>query len=166
MSDFQSAYKGSIHDAVVLAVTSGKAGIQGVKLNNSEIKPDSENKVNLNIPNVLQQTGTSTTDTMSQDAVTKSLNLKATLSTYQATLLASNWSELAPYTQTVSIDGILANDKPIADVVLSDNSETAITQNDNWVAVSKISTAENSIVATCLQSKPTVDLNIQLIVLR
>lgn len=89
-----------------------------------------------------------------------------TVSDYNASLLLSNWSSTAPYTQTVSVQGILATDTPIVDVVLDSTTSTAISQNNSWAFVSKIETSADSITATCLESKPEVDLPIQLKVVR
>lgn len=302
MSEYQSIFTGSLVDATLSAVIDGKAGIQGVSVNGTELTPDSNNKVGLSVPNILQTTGSSTTDTMSQNSITVSLGGKAntsdlssvatsgsyndlsnkpniptktsqltndsdfvvssnlatvassgsytdlsnkptiptktseltndsnfvpssslatvatsgsyndlsntptiptktsdltndsnfvsssslatvatsgsytdlsntptipTVSDYSASLLSSGWNgSSAPYTQTVSVQGILATDTPIVDVVLDSNTSTAISQNNSWAFVSKIETTANSITATCLESKPEVDLPIQLKVVR
>lgn len=264
MSEYQSIFTGSLVDATLSAVIDGKAGIQGVSVNGTELTPDSNNKVGLSVPNILQTTGSSTTDTMSQNSITVSLGGKAntsdlssvatsgsytdlsnkptiptktsdltndsnfvpssslatvatsgsyndlsntptiptktsdltndsnfvsssslatvatsgsytdlsntptipTVSDYNASLLLPNWSSTAPYTQTVSVQGILATDTPIVDVVLSSTTSTAIAQNSSWAFVSKIETYANSITATCLESKPEVDLPILLKVVR
>ena len=301
MSEYQSIFTGSLVDATLSAVIDGKAGIQGVSVNGTELTPDSNNKVGLSVPNILQTTGSSTTDTMSQNSITVSLGGKAntsdlssvatsgsyndlsykpniptktsqltndsdfvvssnlasvatsgsytdlsnkptiptktseltndsnfvpssslatvatsgsyndlsntptiptktsdltndsnfvsssslatvatsgsytdlsntptipTVSDYNASLLLSNWSSTAPYTQTVSVQGILATDTPIVDVVLDSTTSTAISQNNSWAFVSKIETSADSITATCLESKPEVDLPIQLKVVR
>jgi len=115
---------------------------------------------------VEQTTGTSTSSVMSQDAVTTQLNNKATTNLYTATLLSSGWSSSAPYTQTVSVSGILSTDTPIADVVLDVVTSTAMAQISAWMCVSKIETANGSITATCLEEKPTIDIPIQLKVVR
>lgn len=302
MSEYQSIFTGSLVDATLSAVIDGKAGIQGVSVNGTELTPDSNNKVGLSVPNILQTTGSSTTDTMSQNSITVSLGGKAntsdlssvatsgsyndlsnkpniptktsqltndsdfvvssnlatvassgsytdlsnkptiptktseltndsnfvpssslatvatsgsyndlsntptiptktsdltndsnfvsssslatvatsgsytdlsntptipTVSDYSASLLSSGWNgSSAPYTQTVSVQGILATDTPIVDVVLDSNTSTAISQNNSWAFVSKIETSANSITATCLESKPEVDLPILLKVVR
>ena len=115
---------------------------------------------------VEQTTGTSTSSVMSQDAVTTQLNNKATTNLYTATLTSSGWSSSAPYTQTVSVSGILSTDTPIADVVLDVVTSTAMTQISAWMCVSKIETADGSITATCLENKPEIDIPIQLKVVR
>lgn len=77
MGQYVSEFTGPEIDNAIKNVTQGKAGIQGVKVNGTEIIPDSTtNKVDLNIPTVSQTTGTSTTSTMSQNAITNSLNNK------------------------------------------------------------------------------------------
>ena len=101
---------------------------------------------------VEQTTGTSTSSVMSQDAVTTQLNNKATTNLYTATLLSSGWSSSAPYTQTVSVSGILSTDTPIADVVLDVVTSTAMTQISAWMCVSNIETADGSITATCFET--------------
>lgn len=301
LAEYNSTYTGEIVDATISAVLAGKAGIQGVSINGSELTPDTNNKVSFNLPNVLQTTGTSTTDIMSQNSITTALSNKVdssslasvatsgsysdlsnkptiptktseltndsnfvsssnlatvattgsyddlsnkptipsktsqltndsnfvssgnlamvaisgsytdlsntptiptktsdltndsnfvsssslatvatsgsytdlsntptipTVSDYNASLLLSNWSSTAPYTQTVSVQGILATDTPIVDVVLDSTTSTAISQNNSWAFVSKIETSADSITATCLESKPEVDLPIQLKVVR
>ena len=85
---------------------------------------------------------------------------------YTATLTAAGWSASAPYTQTVSVSGITASDTPIADVVLSSTAATAISQQDAWGYVSKITTAANSITVTCLEEKPTINIPIRLMAIR
>lgn len=301
MSEYQSIFTGSLVDATLSAVIDGKAGLQGVSVNGTELTPDSNNKVGLSVPNILQTTGSSTTDTMSQNSITVSLGGKAntsdlssvatsgsyndlsnkpniptktsqltndsdfvvssnlasvatsgsytdlsnkptiptktseltndsnfvpssslatvatsgsyndlsntptiptktsdltndsnfvsssslatvatsgsytdlsntptipTVSDYNASLLLSNWSSTAPYTQTVSVQGILATDTPIVDVVLDSVTSTAMSQIEAWMDVSKIETSNDSITATCFESKPEVDLPIQLKVVR
>jgi hypothetical protein len=167
MADYQSSYKGSVIDQTVSTVLNGQAGIQGVSVNGTELTPDSNNKVSFNVPNVLQTTGSSTTDTMSQDAITTALSGKASVSTYTATLLSSGWTGgSAPYTQTVSVSGILSNDKAFADVVLSDDTSTAQSQLTNWAYVSKMETSNGSVTATCFDSKPNIDLNVSLMAIR
>lgn len=116
---------------------------------------------------IVEQTiGTSTSSVMSQDAVTTQLNNKATTNLYTATLTSSGWSSSAPYTQTVSVSGILSTDTPIADVVLDVVTSTAMAQISAWMCVSNIETADGSITATCFENKPEIDIPIQLKVVR
>lgn len=87
--------------------------------------------------------------------------------TYTATLSAANWTGTsAPYTQTVTVTGMLASDNPTTDIVQSATQATAETELEDWGYVSKITTAANQITATCYTDKPTINLNIQLKVVR
>lgn len=93
-------------------------------------------------------------------------NAKATTATYTATITTTWTGTAAPYTQTVTVSGILAADTPIVDAVLSTTVATARLQLAAWGLVSKISTAANSITITCLDSKPITAIPIQLKVVR
>ena len=76
MAKYRSKFAGEVIDATLTAVMDGRAGIQGVKVNNTETTPDQNNKVNLTIPIVLQTTGDSTANVMSQNSVTSALGGK------------------------------------------------------------------------------------------
>ena len=191
MGDYHSSHTGQIIDATISAVIAGKAGIQGVKVNGTDITPDTTtNKVDISVPVVSQSTGSSTTEVMSQSAVTTSLSNKAdssslstslstvatsgsytdlsnkptipTVSNYTSTLSSSSWTESSgTYTQTVSIQGILSTDTPIIDV--SNPTQAML---DSWAYVSKIETSNDSITATCFSNQPTENINIKLMVVR
>ena len=85
--------------------------------------------------------------------------------TKTATLVASNWSSSAPYTQTVSVSGVLVSDDPFVDVYLEGISDgTAIIE--AWSTVGRVSTTDGSITAYCYEEKPTIDIPIILKVVR
>lgn len=91
----------------------------------------------------------------------------AAVSFYTATLTASGWvGSSAPYTQTLTVSGVASTNKPVADVVLSDTPATAQSQLEAWGMVGRIVTGTNQITATCYSDKPTVDIPIQLMVVR
>lgn len=75
------------------------------------------------------------------------------------TLPAANWSEEAPYTQTVAVEGILATDRPHYGVVYSDNWEA---EKEAFALVDTLDTAEGSVTFTCFAEKPEADLTIQM----
>lgn len=82
-----------------------------------------------------------------------------------STLPASGWSGSAPYTQTISVEGVLATDDPFVDVYLEGVSDgTAILE--AWMLVGRLSTADGSITAYCYEEVPTVDIPIILKVVR
>ena len=93
-------------------------------------------------------------------------NGKATATTYTATLTTAGWSASAPYTQTVTANGLLATDNPIAGVVLSSTAATAQAQLAAWGCVGRMVAAANSITAYCYDTKPTTAIPIQVKVVR
>lgn len=101
--------------------------------------------------------------------ITGDAQIKGLSELYTTTLTALGWSDTsgnAPFTQTLNIQGILATDTPIIDVVLSSTTETAKSQLEAFSCLSKIETADGSITATCLDTKPTIDIPIKLKVIR
>jgi len=80
--------------------------------------------------------------------------------------LDTTWSETSPpYTKTVTVNGILASDTPIVDVVMSGTYATDEARIEQWGYVYRITTANNSITAYATD-KPTVELPIQIKVVR
>lgn len=85
----------------------------------------------------------------------KHFNKTATLST--------NWiGDSAPYTQTVSIPGILEDDDLHIGPVYSETLATAITEKESWGMVSDTNVTSGSIEFICFEDKPTVPINIQI----
>ena len=96
MGDYHSIHTGQIIDATISATIAGKAGIQGVSVNDTEITPDpSSNKVNINLPIVSQTTGQSTTQIMSQKAITDSLSQKADSSSLSSVATSGSYNDLS-----------------------------------------------------------------------
>ena len=107
--------------------------------------------------------GIQTDITSLEQQVTTLQSSKASTFTLSATLTAAGWTgDAAPYTQTVTVTGITAAMNPLVDVVLSDDTETALAQLEGWGYVSSIVTGAGNITARCLEDKPTVDIEIQL----
>ena len=76
--------------------------------------------------------------------------------------LTTTWSgSAAPYTQALTVSGILAADMPIVDLVPSGTYATAEKQIEAWGYVYRIVTAANKITAYATET-PTVALPIQI----
>ena len=86
--------------------------------------------------------------------------------TVLTTTLNTTWQgSKAPYTKTQTVNGLLATDTPIVDVVMSGNFETDEARIEAWGYVYRITTADNAITLYATE-KPTVSLPIQLKVVR
>lgn len=86
--------------------------------------------------------------------------------TYTATITTTWAGTAAPYTQDITVNGILSSDNPIVDAVLSATLATAQAQEKAWGYVSKITTSTNTITVVCNKTKPTTAIPIQLKVVR
>lgn len=95
-----------------------------------------------------------------------SLVKKATTTSYTGTFSSSGWSSTAPYTQSITVDGILVTDNPFVDIDLSNVSDgSAVTE--AWNCVSRVTASANdTITVYCYEEKPTVDIPIILKVVR
>ena len=91
---------------------------------------------------------------------------KAETSAYTGMLVSDGWSNSAPYTQTITVSGILSTDTPFVDINLSGVSDgTDIIE--SWNYVGRVTVTDNeTIVAYCYEEKPTVNIPIILKVVR
>lgn len=81
--------------------------------------------------------------------------------------ITTDWSGSdAPYTQSVTVSGILASDMPHIAPVYSTTNATAIAQKEAWACVSKAETSDGTITFTCFEEKPTIAIPIQIEVIR
>lgn len=85
--------------------------------------------------------------------------------TWTATI-TTTWSGSGPYTQSVTVSGILASDMPHITPVYSSDNATALAQKEAWACVSKAVTEANSITFTCFEDKPAAAIPIQIEVMR
>ncbi len=85
----------------------------------------------------------------------------AVSTTYTGDLTATGWSgSAAPYSQAVTITGVLATDTPIVDLVPSDTYATAELQIEGWSAIYRAVTAASTITFYATD-KPTIALPFQ-----
>ena len=89
----------------------------------------------------------------------------ATTITYTATI-GTDWVGVgAPYTQEIALEGILASDNPIVDVIVSEAYDVATMVLDDWSSIYKITTSDGKL--TVYSAKLTTQaINIQLKVIR
>ena len=90
----------------------------------------------------------------------------ASRASYTATI-TTNWTgSSAPYTQAVTVSGILTTDCPHIVPVYSSTLSTALEQKEAWSMVSKAETSANTITFTCFEEKPMTAIPIQIEVIR
>lgn len=85
-------------------------------------------------------------------------NEKATTEMLKGTLLASGWSDSAPFTQTVTIEGILKDDYPLVDIDLSEVEDVKRVI-EGWCMVGRLKVdSDHTIIAYCYEEAPAVDI--------
>lgn len=79
------------------------------------------------------------------------------------TTIPTGWSgSAAPYTQTITVAGITANDRPHISPVYSDVLETALAQKEAWGMVSRGQAGNGVITFNCFEDKPSAEIPIQI----
>ena len=91
---------------------------------------------------------------------------KAETKSFFGTLMASEWTEDAPYTQEFNVSGIMEKDEPFVDVDLSE-VEDVLSAIEAWGMVGRcVASADNMVTAYCYQEKPAVDIPLKFKVVR
>lgn len=80
-----------------------------------------------------------------------------------ATFTSGGWTTTAPYTQSVTITGLTADDTPIIDFDYSSaTTENYTNLQDNYNKILRFTSGTNSITAYCYDSAPTIDVKINI----
>lgn len=100
--------------------------------------------------------------------MSQQISQKASTANYLATLSSSGWSSSAPYSQTVSVSGILSTDVPFVDVDMSvaTTADEGAALTEAWGLIGRVTADTDSITAYCYEEKPTVDVSLILKVVR
>ena len=77
-------------------------------------------------------------------------------------LTAAGWSESAPFTQTVQLEGIQKEDTPHWGLVRTGEAAAKMAQKEAYALVDELETADGSVTFTCDEERPELDLTIQL----
>lgn len=78
-----------------------------------------------------------------------------------ATALASGWSANVPYEQTIQVNGLTADSRPVVDIVPSVDIETRKEEARQWSYIDWAVADNNTITLICDYYTPTIDLNFQ-----
>jgi hypothetical protein len=99
--------------------------------------------------------------------VNTELGKKATSKNFTATIPTTGWSSSAPYTNTITVSGMLASDSnfPVSPVYSTDKA-TRTAQAEAWGKVSMIAAGANLITVTCDEEIPATAIPIQITVVR
>ena len=82
--------------------------------------------------------------------------------TFTAIITADGWTgEAAPYTNAVTVTGLLATDSPLVDMIPSETYETAEAETEAYANIYRMVTADNQLTVYATE-KPTVDISIQI----
>lgn len=90
----------------------------------------------------------------------------AAKSNMNATLTAAGWSAAAPFTQTVSVPGVLATDTPHVAVMLSGDLAAQKQQKKAYNQMDRVQSGAGSLTFTCLNKKPEIALDLEIEVIR
>ena len=108
-----------------------------------------------------------TTDKLANSAVTAPKIAAGAVSTsYSGTINTNNWTgSSAPYTAAITVNGLLATDKPIVDAVMSGTYSTDAERDAAWSVIYRAVTSANAITFYA-NEKPSVALPFNLLCVR
>lgn len=80
----------------------------------------------------------------------------------QINLTVGGWSAVAPYTQTISVSGVTAEDIPVIGIQIADGTTAANVklQNKAWGCVDRAVTGDGTITFYCYNKKPAADFSV------
>lgn len=77
--------------------------------------------------------------------------------------ISTNWSgSAAPFTQEVSVEGVVTDDGPHITPVYSDDLATALAQKEAWNLVCRAKASAGKITFYCFEEKPVTAIPIQI----
>ena len=105
-------------------------------------------------------------DTLDGDTAGNLLNLINTKAdkkkTYNITIDTTWTGDEAPYTKTITVQGILATDIVNLYPIWSADLETRQTEKEEYSKISMITSSDNAVALTCDDDKPNVELNVRI----
>ena len=97
------------------------------------------------------------------DSIKDELAKRTETVSFESIIYASDWTtDSAPYYNNVYISGILAGDSPHVTPIYSTTWTVAVAQEEAWNMVSEGITLPNCIQFVCFESRPSIDIPIQI----
>lgn len=116
-----------------------------------------------NITAVIDTSMVYATETQLENLQTIINNTKSDKKKVYNITLDTTWTGAeAPYTKTISVNGILATDIVNIEPIYSNTLETRLTEKEEYAKISMINSANDSVTITCDEEKPTMALNVRL----
>ena len=106
--------------------------------------------------------GPNPTKAQGEKGDTGTVEVNADCAVLYATFLADSWSSEAPYTQTVTVEGITENHVPIVDISYSKDTSLWEDEEKNYSYLTKVETNDGTITAICLKDRPENNFSIKL----
>lgn len=106
--------------------------------------------------------GANPTKAQGEKGDTGTIEVNADCAVLYATFLTDNWTDTAPYSQTVVVEGITENHVPLVDISYSEDTSLWEDEEKNYSYLTKIETNNGTITATCLKNKPENNFSIKL----
>lgn len=128
---------------------------------------NSTNETLVNKVDKVQGKGLSTNDyDNTEKALVATIVDKANKKITWTTTLDTVWQGTnAPYTKTITLEGMQATYIPVVDIIYSNSNATAITELEEFSKINKVVSNDGNIVLTCFEEKPEISLNIRVEVL-
>jgi hypothetical protein len=106
---------------------------------------------------------------VTSSAIYNALNQKSDkMKVYTATFPVAGWvGDTAPYTQTVTVEGLSASHNPMADISLSDDdtAESVNLKFAAWSLINRLVTGDNTLTAYCYGDAPETEIAVRLAVM-
>lgn len=106
--------------------------------------------------------GVNPTKAQGEKGDTGTVEVNADCAVLYATFLVDNWTDTAPYSQTVTVEGITENHVPIVDISYSEDTSLWEDEEKNYSYLTKVETNNGTITAICLKNRPENNFSIKL----
>lgn len=160
-----SADAKAVGDAIAKAKTEAKT--QTAEHTNSQTNPHKVTAEQVGLGNCDNTTDMDKpVSTAQAKAIEDATKNKVESFTYYGLFSSSGWSSEAPYTQTITVEGILFDDEPVVDIDLSATGDPLLVI-EAWSLVHRCRvTEDNSVTAYCYQDAPSSDIPVVFKVVR